>query len=98
MSQVICVNCGLGLDSLSVECPRCAQATEPKINKSRKVAIAFALIFPLGGHWFYIGNVKRGFIYILAAPIGWFLSFFEAFKMMRMSDKEFMEALPKWRQ
>ncbi len=97
MSQVICVNCGLSLESLSETCSRCNQTNPKGAEKSRTLAIALALVFPIGGHWFYLGNTKRGFIYILVAPIGYILSIFEAVKMIRMSDAEFKEALPKWR-
>jgi len=62
----------------------CLGVEEP--GRSRALAVALAMLFGwAGGHWFYLGQRRRGVVYLLCLPLlmaPMFLGFVDAFRFL----------------
>ena len=70
-------------------------------GRSRALAVTLALVFGWGGaHWFYLGQRRRGVVYLLILPVAIFLGFFDAFRFLWVDRAGFdarFSALPSGR-
>ncbi len=66
---------------------------EGTVQRSRMMAVGLALMFGLvGAHWFYLGNHRRGWIYIAMLPLALaplFLSYADALRFIWIDRAEF---------
>ncbi len=66
---------------------------EPQRVRSRSVALVLALALGLfGAHWFYLGNTRRGWIYVATLPLAmapFFMSVADAFRFVWIDRAEF---------
>lgn len=61
-------------------------------KKNKAVALVLAwLLGGVGGHWFYLGKIKRAVLYLVFfwTVIPAFLAIYDFFVMVVMSQKEF---------
>jgi TM2 domain-containing membrane protein YozV len=61
--------------------------------RSRAIAVALAMAVGwTGGHWFYLGRTRRGWLYLLTLPLllaPLFLGFWDAFRFLWVDRDEF---------
>jgi len=67
-------------------------------GRSRALAVALAIVFGWSGaHWFYLGRIRRGVVYLLLLPLAIFLGFIDAFRFLWVDRSGFdarFSALP----
>lgn len=95
MALVHCRECGKRISDTATACPKCGAkqyGRKGSGEKDRTTAALLALF--LGGagiHWFYLGNSKKGILYLIFVWtfIPAILALIDAIKFFCMSDAEF---------
>jgi len=96
MSQIHCRECGKKISETADSCPSCGArqggSSRGSSSLSRTTAAWYALL--LGGagvHKFYVGDSKKGMMYLLFfwTFVPAILAFIDAIKLFGMSDSDF---------
>ncbi len=101
MDRKFCSSCGERIDSNADRCTNCGVSQTKSIidditnNKSKFIAalLAFFLGY-LGVHHFYLGNNKKGFIYLglcVLFGISWILAIIDGISMLMCSEQTFAQ-------
>jgi hypothetical protein len=71
---------------------------EARGSRSRMLAVTLALLCGyVGAHWFYLGNTRRGCIYIAVLPVAMLLSYADAWRFIWIDRADFDARMVKVR-